>query len=347
VHEIISGIERRGYAVDLFEPQYAHKHGTLPGAIGRALEFRRIERELMQRAGSVRAVYIRAHFAAAATARWAKRQGIPVVQEVNGPYEDLFAAWPWTSYLKWFFVPLMREQYRAADALITVTDALAEWLHEETGRTDITVVPNGANIDLFTPDAPRPSGLPERYVVFFGAFAVWQGLDTLVAATRDEEWPEDVVLVVAGDGSERHTVEAAAASSSRVRYLGTIPYRDVPGVVAGSIAGLSPQGRSHGRSATGLSPLKVYESLACGVPVVVTDFPGQAELVRRNDLGYVVPPDDPKSLARAVKLLALDPARAREMGMRGRDVIVAGHSWDSRAATTAKVLDTVLARGTS
>jgi glycosyltransferase involved in cell wall biosynthesis len=61
----------------------------------------------------------------------------------------------------------------------------------------------------------------------------------------------------------------------------------------------------------------------------------------------VVPPDDPKSLARAVKLLALDPARAREMGMRGRDVIVAGHSWDSRAATTAKVLDTVLARGTS
>lgn len=344
VHEIIHGLERRGYAVDLFEPAYAQGSTILPGAVGRALEFHRIQNELMQRATGVVAVYVRAHFAAVTTARWARRNGVPVVQEVNGPYEDLFAAWPWTRYFGWYFTRLMREQYRMADALITVTDELAAWLARETGRTDIHVVPNGANTELFAPGVAPLDGLPEKYVLFFGAFAVWQGLDTLMAATEDEEWPSDVSLVVAGDGAERHIVEREAARNPRVTYLGAMPYHDVPRLLAGSIAGISPQGRARGRSMTGLAPQKVYETLACGVPVVVTDFPGQADLVREHDLGYVVAPDDPTSLAQAVKRLALDPAGARAMGKRGRDVVAAHHSWDSRAAATAEILDAVLAR---
>ncbi len=216
----------------------------LPGALGRALEFRRLQGELKRKATGARAVYIRAHFAARTTARWAKRQGIPVVQEVNGPYEDLFAAWPWTRHFRRFFIGLMHEQYCAADVLITVTEALAAWLADETGRTDIRVVPAGANTDLFRPGAPpSSSGLPETYVVFFGAFAVWQGLDTLVAATEDQDWPDDVALVVAGDGVGRHIVEDAAARNPRIRYLGTIPYKDVPGLVAGGSVGSEPGAR--------------------------------------------------------------------------------------------------------
>ena len=343
VHEIIRGLERRGYAVDLFEPAYAQAGATPPGAFGRALEFRRIQKDLTLRSRDAVAVYIRAHFAAVTTARWAKQHGVPVIQEVNGPYEDLFTAWPWTRYFRRYFTSLMREQYRSADVVITVTDELAAWLAEETGRTDIKVVPNGANTELFAPGAAPLAGMPERYVLFFGAFAVWQGLDTLMAATEDEAWPDDVSLLVAGDGAARHIVEREADRNPRVTYLGRVPYADVPRLLAGSIAGLSPQGSAGGHSATGLAPQKVYETLACGVPVVVTDFPGQADLVREHDLGLVVPPDDPAAIARAVKQLASDPLQAREMGERGRHVVAANHSWDSRAAVTARVLDAVLA----
>jgi glycosyltransferase involved in cell wall biosynthesis len=343
VHEIIGGLERRGYSIDLFEPQYARKNSVLPGAFGRAYEFRRIQKELMGRTSDAEIVYVRAHFAAGATARWARRRGIPVVQEVNGPYDDLFTAWPWTRHLKSYFVGLMREQYRSADALITVTDNLAAWLADETGRNDIAVIPNGANTELFSPDAAPPTGLPPRYVVFFGAFAAWQGLETLVAATNEPAWPEDVSLVIAGDGFKRDVVEEAAERSPRIHYIGTVPYPEVPGLVAGSIAGLSPQGYAGGRSKTGLSPQKVYETLACGVPVVVSDFPGQADLVRQNGIGLVVPADDAGALARAVRQLADDPAGTQAMGLKGRDVIASSHSWDARAEATCRVLDSLVA----
>jgi glycosyltransferase involved in cell wall biosynthesis len=267
-----------------------------------------------------------------------------VVQEVNGAYEDLFAAWPWTRHFRRYFEGLMRTQYRNADALITVTGDLASWLTVDTGREDVAVIPNGANTELFTPSAKPMRGLPEKYVVFFGAFAMWQGLDTLVAASEDQEWPADVALLLAGDGAARPLVEEAASRNPRIRYLGTISYEDMPGLVVGSIAGVSPQGHAGGRSEAGLSPLKVFETLSCGVPVVVTDFPGQAELVRDNNVGYVIPADDPKSLARAVKALVANPDKAHKMGMRGRGLIETSHSWDSRAGATAKILEGVIAR---
>ncbi|MEP1028443.1 MAG: glycosyltransferase, partial [Alphaproteobacteria bacterium] len=64
----------------------------------------------------------------------------------------------------------------------------------------------------------------------------------------------------------------------------------------------------------------------------------QADLVRDNDCGLAVPAEDPDALARAVADLAADPASVKAMGARGRDAIVAAHSWDIRAGATQEVL---------
>ncbi|MDO8836901.1 MAG: glycosyltransferase, partial [Vicinamibacterales bacterium] len=224
VHEIIHGLEQRGCSISLFEPEYAP--GNMPGAFGRATEFMRVQRRLCRASRSVDALYVRAHFAALPAALWARRHGIPFVLEVNGPYEDLFVSWPWTRRLAKFFIALSRWQFRNADALITVTPQLAEWLSSEAAGNEVCVIPNGANTHLFTPSAVTRLALPECYVVFFGALAAWQGLDTLTQAVLDRNWPEQVSLVVAGDGPERSTIEEAA-TSPRVVYMGSIPYEEV------------------------------------------------------------------------------------------------------------------------
>ncbi len=337
VHEIVDGLRTLGWTVDLYEPSYAS--ARLPGILGRLAEFRRVQRRLLARLDRYDAVYVRAHFFALTTSRAARRRGVPVVQECNGPYDDLFTAWPAARFARRLLTGWQREQYRDATAVVAVTPELAEWTAREGGRDKATVIPNGANTDLFRPGLEALPTLPADYVIFFGALATWQGIPTLLDATRDAAWPRDVPLVIAGDGALRSEVERAAADDPLVRYVGALSYEHAARAVANSIASLivkdSP---AHVRS--GLSPLKLYESMAAGVPVVVSDLPGLADAVTACYCGTVVPAGDSSAVAQAVAALTADHEKARALGASGRSTAVAQHSWRARAEATA---DTLLA----
>lgn len=332
VHEIIRGLERRGVDVALFQPSYVDTES--PGAHGRAREFWRVQGRLMRASRDADLIYVRAHFAALPTVIWAASRKIPVIQEVNGSYEDLFAAWPWTRHLAHLFRHLMRMQYRSASALITVTTDLAGWLSAETGNPEVVTIPNGADTATFVPDATNAVATPARYALFFGAFAPWQGIGTMLAAKKHPLWPSDVSLVMAGDGMERPLIVAAAAQDPSIVYVGVVPYHDMPGLIAGSIVSLSSQSGMAERCSYGMSPLKLYETLACATPVIVTDYPGQADLVRELDAGLVVTPESPEAMAEAVAVIASNPIAAAAMGERGREAVHAHHTWDLRAEET-------------
>lgn len=339
VHEILAGLRSRGWRVELYEPGYANRKDE-PGAMARALEFAKTQLRLW-RSGRPDLLYIRHHFAAWPSALWARLNRIPVVQEVNGPYEDLFVAWPWTAKLKGLFVFLLRTQIRWADLVIAVTPGLADWALREGARW-AEVVPNGANATLFRPDAPLEGGidLPNNYVLFFGALAPWQGIDTMLSAVEMPSWPREVALVIVGDGAERPKVEEAVrVHHPRVVYLGKQPYRAMPGVIARSLAVLSVQESTTKRLAEmGAFPLKLFEAMACGVPVVVSDLPGMAHLVREGGVGWIVPPGDARAVAEAVGRLFRQAEERRRMGMRGRELVERAHSWDHRAAETHYLL---------
>lgn len=337
VHEIIGGLRELGHVVTLYEPRHLKRYGPLV----RAREFLRTQKRMRREAREVDVIYCRAHFATLITSWWARRRKIPMVLEVNGPYEDLFIAWPRTRYVRPLFEWLMGTQYRHADGLVTVTSGLQTWLAGETGRDDVAVIPNAANDRLFRPGRPVPEGLPDRYVAFVGALAPWQGLVHVLEAATLPEWPDDVTLLIAGDGMQHELAEEAARTNPRVLFLGKRPYGDIPGILCGSIASLVPKVELGGRSITGLSPLKLYEAMACAIPVVATDFPGQAEVLRDERCGIVIPAEDATAIAQAVRTLAEDPAEGRAMGERGRAAVEREHSWARRAEQTALILERV------
>lgn len=334
VHEIIKGLRKRNWRVELFEPRGYSAH-LLPKVIAFITTQVRL---WMARKPDV--LYIRWHPASFPSAVTARMLGIPVVQEVNGPYDDLFIAWPWTRRLSRLFVWLLRSQLNLATAVVAVTPQLAEWVKREIGSSGrgVFVVPNGANTDLFHPAAkerhqPMVSG---QYVIFVGALARWQGIDVMLNATEHPLWPPDVSLVIVGDGAERTKVESFAGRSRRVQYLGQQPYEVVPVLIAQSLGGLSPKVGEWG--GTGLLPLKVFEYLACGVPAIVTDFPGMADIVLGGRCGLVVSPNSAEELARAVSYLASNAVERQEMGERGRKLVEAEHSWDQRSEDTSRIL---------
>ncbi|MGZ8528179.1 MAG: glycosyltransferase, partial [Candidatus Limnocylindrales bacterium] len=124
-------------------------------------------------------------------------------------------------------------------------------------------------------------------------------------------------------------------------WLGTIPYREVGAVIAGSLAALVPTS-DLGGARVSPSPVKLYEALASGVPVVASDIAGVGEIVRAHDCGLVFPSGDALELARRVADLAGDPGLAAAMGARGRTAAVERYSWDVRAAQTEAVIEQTL-----
>ena len=344
VNEIVAGLRRRGWRVRLVEPPLPRPgagDGARRAVAGGLVQLRYW---LVCAFRPARFVYIRSHFLALPTAILARMAGSIVIQEVNGPATDIFDAWPQLRRLRRLLALVGRAQVRLADEIVVVTPGLEAYLRAETGRErGYHVIGNGANVDVFHPLAG--AGPPDRppYVVFVGALASWQGIDTILRAAHATAWPRGVDLVVAGDGIERELVTTAAREDPRIRWLGTIPYEDSASLVAGSLAALVPMADVP-RSRYGLSPLKLFEAMACGVPVVASDLPGLGDVVRQHDCGVTFRAGDADELAGAVGRLARDREEAREMGLRGRAAASAQYSWDARAGQTEAVLLQALRR---
>ena len=106
-------------------------------------------------------------------------------------------------------------------------------------------------------------------LAFVGALRPWHGVDVAVRALA---LLPGAVLCVAGDGPVHEQLERLAARlgvAGRVRWLGQVPHGDVPRLLAAADVALAPYPELPG---FGFSPLKLYEYLGAGVPVVASDL---------------------------------------------------------------------------
>jgi len=339
IHEVVDNLRRLGWRVDLFTPR--------PGTpdkprkvVAKAYEYLRTSWQALMSLRTHDVLYVRAHALTWPVAMAARLSGRVLVEEVNGTELDLIVSRPWLrplrGVLRWLYV----SQYRRSHHLFPVANELADWLRAQARHDRISVVPNAANTDLFHPIDCEPQ---EPFVVFFGGLTDWHGVDVMVDAIRHRAWPGGVRLLVIGTGVRQALVEEAVRAGLPIRWLGYRPYEQIPGLIAGAIAGLIPMTNPLGRSSTGMNPLKLFETLASGLPAIVSELPGQADLVREGRCGLVVPCGDAAALARAVAELAAAPDAAREMGRRGAAVVRAAHSWRARAVEIDKVLRVCLA----
>ena len=78
-------------------------------------------------------------------------------------------------------------------------------------------------------------------------------------------------------------------------------------------------------------PIKLFEYMAAGLPVVVSDFPVLRRIVEEAGCGILVDPLDPAAIARAIEFLLVNPAEAQAMGRRGRAAVERAYSWESEA----------------
>ena len=118
---------------------------------------------------------------------------------------------------------------------------------------------------------------------------------------------------------------AAADGWNRTQVLGILDRTAVAEVLADVRAGLVVL-KSTPAFIDSL-PIKMFEYMCAGIPVIASNFPGFGDIVNGAKCGLLVDPDDPRTIAQAIEFVLTHPQDAEEMGRRGREAVVAKYNW--------------------
>ena len=242
----------------------------------------------------------------------------------------------------------------AADAITTLSDAMRdEMVASGIPREKIVVVPNGIDPAEFTPTQPDPDlrrryGLEDRWV--FGYVSSMdhkrEGHELLIeVASKLVRAGRKVTCLLVGDGTLRARLEASAAASAppgAVCFTGRVPYDEVQGHLALLDAFVVP--RLPDRAARFVTPLKPYEAMAMGLPLVVSDLPALTEIVGSDERGLVFPTGESDALVADLERLMDAPALGRTLGAAGRTWVLAERTWAADGRRYRELYEAVLER---
>lgn len=235
----------------------------------------------------------------------------------------------------------------SCDRIVAITPELKATLEREYGipSTKIFVVANGVNPDLFHPASVLADqlGLDPvcKYICFVGNLhKAYHGLEYLIEAARLVlRVAPNTGFIIIGDGVTKAKLSTKVQNlgiADRSHFLGSIPYDELPSYINVAAVCVAPFGRVRNEK-SGLSPLKIYEYLACGKPVVASDIGGIGSLLRASNAGIAVRPEDPQELASALLKLLTNQQLARTMGESGRRLVVDDYSWEAVAGRLLQI----------
>ncbi len=225
--------------------------------------------------------------------------------------------------------------FSRATALVAVSSNLKEHLISEFGiRPErIIVLPNAADPDVFDiTKVVRPAAYADvqgKIVGFVGGFYPWHGLDLLIRAFQQiaHVVPEAKLMLI-GDGPTMPAIRAQVSQlglGERVILPGRVSHQELPGYIAMFHIGVMPDSNEYG------SPMKIFEYMALGKPVVVPDYAPLLDVIDDGTEGRVFAAKDIKQLAECMAMLLTDAAAHSRMSAQARNKILAKHNWRKNA----------------
>ncbi len=241
---------------------------------------------------------------------------------------------------------------RAADAVFTIGEAMRDDIVARGVPAErIFLVPNGVDPEAFAPAAPDPE-LRRRYRLdgktVFGYVSNLdhprEGQELLIEATATLlRRGRKVACLIVGDGLRRGELETRARDAGlgeAVIFTGRIPHAEVRAHYALLDVFVVP--RRNDRAARYVTPLKPFEAMAMGKPLVVSDLPALVEIAAPGQRGLAFAHDDPNALAAAIETLIDHPELIGSYGEAGRTWVLAERTWAANGARYRDVYQSVL-----
>ncbi len=235
------------------------------------------------------------------------------------------------------------------DRIIAVTPQIATYLVSKLGCEigGVEVVSNGVNTNRFYPiqekdllaEWRRKLGIAQKEIViaFVGNLAPWQGIECLIeAAPLLLREIKDIRFLIIGDGILKTALKAKANDLGVLEsflFTGMVDHQEVPLYI--NIADICVLQKR--RLESGYSPIKLYEYMACGKPLIATRVEG-LEFIEAEGIGRLVEPDDVIGLQKTLSSLIKAPQERTRMGQKGLQLAREKFGWESSITKIEKIL---------
>jgi glycosyltransferase involved in cell wall biosynthesis len=239
-----------------------------------------------------------------------------------------------------------------ADHVIVVSDWLREYVIEEgVSRDRVTVMPNGADPDLFHPrskpsDLRHTLGWDEHFVMgFVGSMKSWHGVSTMLDALRILGGASSGFrLLLVGAGPELPRLEREIdrwGLGECVHLTGAVPHEEVPEMIAATdvvVAPYAPDAEGY------FSPVKLFEYMAMACPVVAARVGQAGEVIEHGRTGWLYAPGDAGELAGVMQMLSTNTLLRERVGASARDRVLARYTWRHNAARVVEIAQAIAGR---
>jgi len=224
------------------------------------------------------------------------------------------------------------------DAVVVATEGIAE----KFAHLNPIVIHNYPDLGMLPNPSTRRGEGKEKVLVYVGGISKIRGAVEMVRALEhlNSAWDVRLDLIGKFESPELEQELRGLPGYRRVRFLGWMPPERVYTHLANADVGLvclHPEPRF-----MVAWPVKLFEYMAAGLPVVASNFPLWKEIVEGNRCGITVDPLDPKAIAQAIEYLLTHPEEARRMGENGRRAVEKKYNWEREKEKFLKLYEELL-----
>ncbi len=230
--------------------------------------------------------------------------------------------------------------YRRAARIVAVTPGMIELMVERgIPKHRIELITNGADTELFSPADAQVPGSGRLTALYSGTHGLVHGMGAILDAAELLKNEERIDFLLVGDGVAKEELVRAATD----RGLDNVSFRrsEAPETLVGTIrnAGVCLATTTAGSFGEGTIPVKLFDYMACGKPVVAAVSGDAAMVVREAGAGIVVEPGDGRALANALRALLEDEGARDRMGRSGREYVTRNYSRRMLAFRMIRILE--------
>lgn len=244
---------------------------------------------------------------------------------------------------------IKKRTWLAAKKIVVLTSYIKNDLVKQgIAKDNILVAPDGVDLNQFAVQIDKNEAriklnlpLDKKIILYSGSFNLnnwfdWKGIDIILAAAKLFSSNDYLFVLVGGEDKENELLKSRN-SLTNVRLISHQPQKIIPYYLKAADILLLPNKKGNLNSEEHTSPLKLFEYMASGAPIIASDLPSLREILNKDN-SWLVEPNNPDALAEKIKSLFLKPDLGKAIVDQAR-LDVNNYSWEKRVKKIINFID--------